>query len=132
MIRRLVTTGLTSLWFANAALVPQISAAQKAQTIGVSIIEPEGGTPMDWAYAPNEIAVNVGTPVTWINAGVQPHTVTADDGVSFDSGNLDSQVAFSTTPESSGVFTYHCTYHPWMTATLTAGADRRSHRYTAE
>ena len=119
MIRRLLRIVLTTLLFASVALAPSISSAQETQTVAVSIIEPEGGTPMDWAYAPNQIVVTVGTPVTWTNTGAQPHTVTADDGVSFDSGNLDSQVAFSTTPESSGVFTYHCTYHPWMAATLT-------------
>jgi plastocyanin len=118
-MRRLVRIGLTTLLFASAALGPQISRAQETQTTGVTIVEPEGGTPMDWAYAPNELTVTVGTPVTWINTGAQPHTVTADDGVSFDSGNLDSQVAFNLTPESPGAFTYHCTYHPWMTATLT-------------
>lgn len=119
MIRRLVTVVLTTCLFASAALMPQIGGAQEIQTIAVSIIEPEGGTPMDWAYDPSELAVTVGTPVTWFNNGAQPHTVTADGGVSFDSGNLDSQVAFSITPDSPGVFTYHCTYHPWMTATLT-------------
>ncbi len=65
---------------------------------------------MDWAYAPNELTVTVGTPVTWINTGAQPHTVTAHDGVSFDSGNLANQAAFSMTPESPGIFTYHGTY----------------------
>jgi plastocyanin len=119
VVRRLVTTGLTTLFFISAALVPHITGAQEVQTIGVSIIEPEGGAPADWAYAPADVIVAVGTPVTWTNSGAQPHTVTADDGVSFDSGNLDSQVVFSITPESPGIFSYHCTYHPWMTATLT-------------
>jgi plastocyanin len=116
---RLARNGLATLVFASAALLPQIGRAQETPTTGVSIIEPEAGTPMAWAYAPNELTVTVGTPVTWINTGAQPHTVTADDGVSFDSGNLDNQAAFSMTPESPGIFTYHCTYHPWMTATLT-------------
>jgi plastocyanin len=119
VVRRLVTIGLMTLFCTSAALVPQLTGAQEMQTIGVTIIEPEGGTPLDWAYAPADLTVAVGTPVTWINAGAQPHTVTADDVVSFDSGNLDSQAAFSITPESPGIFTYHCTYHPWMTATLT-------------
>ena len=55
MIRRLARIGLATLVFASAALLPQIGRAQETPTTGVSIIEPEAGTPMDWAYAPNEL-----------------------------------------------------------------------------
>jgi len=121
----------------TAALVPHVVAAQEEQVAVqtpeenaavaapeeqatvISIIEPEGGTPQDWTYTPAEFTVAIGQTLTWINAGAFPHTVTADDGVSFDSGNLDSQATFNITPDTPGTFTYHCSYHPWMTATLT-------------
>jgi plastocyanin len=47
-----------------------------------------------------------------------PHTVTADDGLSFDSGNLDAQQTFSIIAGSPGTFTYHSLYHPWMTVSV--------------
>jgi plastocyanin len=46
------------------------------------------------------------------------HTVTADDGTSFDSGSTDPKAAFTFTPTAVGTFAYHCTFHPWMKATL--------------
>ncbi len=128
MIRRLIRIGLTALLTTTAASVPHLVAAQEEQVAVaaqdeqatvIAIEEPEGGTPQDWAYTPAEFTVAVGQTVTWINTGAAPHTITTDDGVSFDSGNLDSQATFSITPDAPGTFTYHCSYHPWMTATLT-------------
>jgi plastocyanin len=63
--------------------------------------------------------VPAGATITWTNAGAVAHTVTADDGVSFDSGGLDPQSTFSFTPDSPGVFAYHCAFHPWMTGSVT-------------
>lgn len=37
----------------------------------------------------------------------------------FDSGNLASGDRFSWTPEAPGTYSYHCTYHPGMTGTIT-------------
>jgi len=104
----------------SALFAPRLVAADDQQdTTVVSIVEPAGGTPQDWTYVPGELSVAVGTPVTWTNTGAAPHTVTSDDGVSFDSGNLDSQASFSFMPDSPGTFSYHCAYHPWMTGSLT-------------
>lgn len=61
----------------------------------------------------------LGATVTWTNTGAVAHTVTADDVTSFDSGNLDPQATFSFTADLPGTVTYHCTFHPWMTGTLT-------------
>jgi len=56
--------------------------------------------------------------VTWTNTGAVAHTVTADDGTSFDSGTIDPKAIFTLAPASTGTFVYHCTFHPWMKATL--------------
>jgi plastocyanin len=60
----------------------------------------------------------VGTTVVWTNTGAVAHTVTADDGASFDSGSLDPKATFALTPAAAGTFAYHCTFHPWMKGTL--------------
>ena len=65
----------------------------------------------------------VGATITWTNTGAVVHTVTADDGTSFDSGSLDPRTTFSFTPDAPGIFAYHCIFHPWMTGGLTVVAQ---------
>jgi plastocyanin len=69
----------------------------------------------DTVFIPDQITVPVGTTVTWDNADLSTHTVTADDG-SFDSGSdpakwLGSGQKFSFTFSRAGTFTYHCIPH---------------------
>jgi plastocyanin len=65
-----------------------------------------------------DLSVNVGATVTWTNSGAVVHTVTSDDGASFDSGTIDPKADFTFEPASTGRFEYHCTFHPWMKAAL--------------
>jgi plastocyanin len=44
--------------------------------------------------------------------------VTAGDS-SLDSGLIDPSDTFSFEFDTPGVYTYHCTSHPWMQATVT-------------
>jgi plastocyanin len=100
-------------------LVPQALAASDDQSSQVNIVEPAFRPPQEWNYTPNDLTAVVGATITWTNTGAVAHTVTADAGASFDSGNLDPQATFSFTPDTSGTFAYHCTFHPWMTGNLT-------------
>jgi len=84
----------------------------------VKIVEPPFRSPQEWNYAPGKLSVKAGTMVTWTNTGAVAHTVTADDGTSFDSGTIDPKAIFTLAPASTGTFVYHCTFHPWMKATL--------------
>lgn len=72
------------------------------------------------AYDPNPITVSLAThpKVIWANDDGLQHTVTADDGVSFDSGNIGGGEAYSHTFSATGTFPYHCTIHPTMVGTL--------------
>lgn len=70
------------------------------------------------AFAPTSLTVKVGTKVTWTNNDGYAHTVTSNDGTSFDSGNLASGASFSYTPTKTGTFDYHCTIHSGMAGTL--------------
>lgn len=71
----------------------------------------------DFAFSPGALTVSVGTTITWTNDQGLTHTVTADDG-SFDSGRLATGDTFSQTFDTTGIFAYHCTIHPSMTATV--------------
>ena len=70
------------------------------------------------SFTPDPYTVKAGTMVTWINKDGVPHTVTADDK-SFDSGSIAAGGKFTYTFTTAGSFTYHCNFHPGMTATLT-------------
>lgn len=76
----------------------------------------------DFAFAPEELTVEVGTTVVWTNEDAVPHTVTAgspgDEADTFDSGNMAEGETFSYTFDEPGTFAYFCTIHPSMTATV--------------
>lgn len=64
------------------------------------------------------ITVKVGTTVKWTNNDGVTHTVTSNDGTSFDSGNIGAGGSFSYTFTHVGTFDYHCTLHSAMTGTV--------------
>ena len=92
--------------------------AQTAEPVAVSIVEPPLKPPPTWTYEPKVVTVKVGTEVTWTNNGAVVHTVSADDGKTFASGNMAAKATFSFTPTTPGTFPYHCKQHPWMKGAL--------------
>ena len=56
--------------------------------------------------------------IVLVNAGVAPHTVTAQDG-SFDTGMLEADARSSLTLDTPGTFAFLCSVHPDMTGTIT-------------
>ena len=99
---------------APVASAPASSAASPASGGG-------GGTAVtikDFAFSPATLEVPVGATVDWSNQDSTAHTVTADDG-SFDSKSLASGQGFSRTFPTAGTFTYHCSIHSSMKATIT-------------
>jgi plastocyanin len=69
------------------------------------------------AFNPLTITVALGTSVTWTNKDAVAHTVTSNTGI-FDSGSISTNGTFSYTFSTVGTFPYHCTVHPYMTATV--------------
>jgi plastocyanin len=103
---------------ARRAAVSGTPVAQTAEPVAVSIVEPPLKPPPTWTYEPKVVTVEVGTKVTWTNNGAVVHTATADDGKTFDSGNMQAKATFSFTPAAPGTFAYHCRQHPWMKGTI--------------
>jgi glucose dehydrogenase len=58
-----------------------------------------------------------GSEATWTNNDSVPHTATADDD-SFDTSIINPGQKVTVTVNEKGTISYHCTIHPWMTATL--------------
>lgn len=73
---------------------------------------------VNYAFNPSSLTVKVGDTVTWTNGSGTPHTVTADDG-SFNSGTVQGGTPFQHTFSAAGTFSYHCSIHSSMKATIT-------------
>ena len=67
-------------------------------------------------YAPATLTVKRGDTVVWTNKDPFPHTVTAKDV--FDSYTIAAGHSWKYTARKAGEFTYICTLHPTMKATL--------------
>jgi plastocyanin len=72
----------------------------------------------NFAFAPANLEVKVGTKVTWTNNDTTQHHVVADGG-SFQSSSLDTGATYSFTFAKTGTFAYHCSIHPSMVGQVT-------------
>lgn len=85
----------------------------------------------DFAFRPASTTVQAGATLTWHNDGPATHTATAVDH-SFDTGPLAKGQSASHTFTSPGTFSYVCTIHPFMKATVVVlGAASTGHTRSA-
>ena len=68
-------------------------------------------------YQPSTLTVKVGESVTWQNKDPFPHTVTSKDA-GFDSQSIAAGKSWHYKATRRGEFSYTCTLHPTMKATL--------------
>lgn len=68
---------------------------------------------VDFAFKPKKVEIPQGTSVKWKNLGGVSHTVTSNKGL-FDSGELAPGESFKFRFKKTGVFRYHCEFHPEM------------------
>ena len=71
-----------------------------------------------YGFSPATLTIRVGTTVIWKNVSAVPHTLTSDDGQTFDSGTVAVGGTYRFTFKTAGVFAYHCNYHPYMRARI--------------
>ena len=83
----------------------------------VQVVEPVGKE-AEWSYAPKELRVSAGTPVTFVNRGKEFHTVTSDDALRPFDISIDSNKTATRIIDKVGVFAYHCGVHPQMTGVV--------------
>ena len=73
-----------------------------------------------FAFAPASLTVKAGTTVTWTNKDSDAHTVTSQGtGGPLGSAALSTGQSYSFTFTKPGTYSYLCTIHPFMTATVT-------------
>ena len=69
------------------------------------------------AFSESTITISIGDIITWTNQDSAPHSATADNG-EFDSGTLNNGESFTFIFNTTGTYTYHCSIHNGMTATI--------------
>ena len=73
----------------------------------------------DYKFTPMTLRVAVGTTVTWVNHDMARHSVTRNfSDEPFDSGLLGNQQVFTHTFGTAGSYSYICTPHSGMQATI--------------
>ena len=74
----------------------------------------------DFKFAPRTLMVRHGARIKITNSDGVAHTLTADDGHSFDTGTLAAGDSATIRIAQAGRFSYHCTIHPFMKGELVA------------
>jgi plastocyanin len=72
----------------------------------------------DFAYDPDPVTIEEGGKVIWINRDSAPHTATAEDEETFDTGTLEEGKLKSETFKEPGEYPYYCEIHPDMHGTV--------------
>lgn len=104
-----------------ALMTLNISCSKSGSTYNSTPNPPANSNTVDiygMAFKPSTLTVKSGTKITWTNSDGFAHTVTADNGTTFSSGNLATGATFSFTASTAGTFNYHCNIHSGMTATI--------------
>ncbi len=87
--------------------------------LGVALAVPATAIDIvDFAFQPATASGAAGAQVSWTNQGSVAHTVTFDT-LSISSGTIAPGKSFSTALAQAGTYTYHCSFHPAMTGTIT-------------
>jgi plastocyanin len=74
----------------------------------------------NFAFSPAAITVKAGTTVTWTNKDTDAHTVTSQNNSGpLGSSALSTGQSYSYKFTKAGTYSYLCTIHPFMTATVT-------------
>jgi plastocyanin len=93
-------------------------SAAAAPSPGGSSATPSAITISNFKFSPGTLRVKNGARIKVANDDSAPHTVTADDGHSFDSGTVDSGASTTIPAPAAGTYSYHCTIHPFMKGKL--------------
>ena len=73
----------------------------------------------DNVFMPTPLSVAAGTTVNWVNTGKVTHNVSSVDLPGIRSASLQPGESYSYTFKTPGIFTYYCSYHEAMSATIT-------------
>jgi len=116
-VKKITTIIIAGLLLAGCSLTPG-SGNNLQPTPGAS--ETSNSLKIEnFSFSPTSITVKAGETVSVTNKDVAGHSVTADDGKSFDTGIIgkDQSVTF-TAPTTPGTYPFHCIPHPSIKGVL--------------
>jgi plastocyanin len=114
-MRMILGLSISGLLVAVAACSSSTSPAQSCGSSGASAnINATGSL----NFSPKTATITHGQSVCWENVASFNHTVTSDDGTSFNT-TVPPGNRFVFTFPNPGTFTYHCNIHSGMTGTIT-------------
>jgi len=118
LVRRAITVALALLTICGVA------ACSKGDAAVATTSAPNTVRVANFAFAPDALTVRVGDTVTWeFHQAGAPHNVVSTSGpTSFNSGVPQGKGRFAYTFTQPGTYTYVCTVHPNMRATVTVSA----------
>lgn len=108
-----------SFMFYAAALLLIFNSCSKSNSNPTPSVSNGNTITINGMSFPANTTVKKGSTVVWNNKDGTAHTVTSNDGTSFDSKTLASGATFSYVATTVGSFPYHCNFHSNMTGTLT-------------
>jgi plastocyanin len=92
----------------SAAAAPSAGGSSGKSAITIS----------NFKFSPGTLQVQHGARIKVTNDDSTAHTVTSDDGKSFDSGDVNSGASTTIPGPAAGTYAYHCTIHPFMKGKL--------------
>jgi plastocyanin len=114
-----------TLWIFGVLAVIAAALAIAMASQGVSVAAPvmqqavaANAVKIDnFTFSPATLTVSPGTTVRWTNKDDVPHTVVSSEKA-FKSSALDTDQEFTFTFAQPGTYSYFCSLHPKMTATV--------------
>jgi plastocyanin len=108
-----------SVLIAIVGLAVALSACSSSGSKGAARSSPAGGTIAISNFKFTAISVPAGSTVTVSNNDTPTHTVTSDDGTSFNVKVAAGKTATFTAPSTPGTYKFHCNIHSSMHGVLT-------------
>ncbi len=110
---------VATLALVSTMFVGSVAGAHKHPTTGAHKHPTRTVSIQNFSFKPANITIKPGTKVIWINKDSTPHTATANNGRSFDSGRLGPGQRYSHTFRTAGKKSYHCEIHSSMKGSVT-------------
>ena len=114
MKRIILLMTVATLVVLSTLLVVSASGAHKHPTAKAQKHPTRKVLIQNFRFKPAHITIKRGMRVIWINRDSAPHTATANNGRSFDSGSLGKGQRYIHTFKRVGKKPYHCKIHPHM------------------
>lgn len=127
---------VVALGIAGTALCLSLVGPGQAAPVGVDLAAQQGEVApaaqqaaksveiMGYAYQPATLTINAGDTVVWTNHDTAPHNVVVTNGPEkFTSPTLQQGQTYSYTFTKAGTYSYYCSIHPDMKASVTVNGS---------